>query len=54
MDNDAQLGWLLDLQTKQVAIYQLGQAVEVLENPSRLSGEAVLPGFLLALKRIFA
>ncbi|NJL56466.1 Uma2 family endonuclease [bacterium] len=53
MDNGAQLGWLIDPKSKRVEIYRLGQAVEVLENPSTLSGEAVLPGFTLSLKRIW-
>jgi len=54
IDNGAQLGWLIDPQNKRVEIYRVGQAVEVLENPSALSGEAVLPGFTLTLKRIWA
>ncbi|MGK7878927.1 MAG: Uma2 family endonuclease [Crocosphaera sp.] len=54
MDNGAQLGWLIDPQNKQVEIYRAGQGVEVLEGPSTLSGEAVLPGFTLTLKRIWA
>ncbi|WP_017661687.1 Uma2 family endonuclease [Baaleninema simplex] len=54
MDNGAQLGWLIDPQNKQVEIYRAGQAVEVLENPSMLSGEEVLPRFMLKLQRIWA
>ena len=38
---------------KRVDVYRAGQAVEVLENPSKLSGESVLPGFMLTPKRIF-
>ncbi|MGB3494713.1 MAG: Uma2 family endonuclease [Elainellaceae cyanobacterium] len=53
MDNGAQLGWLIDPQNKRVEVYRVGQAVEVLEHPSTLSGEAVLPGFMLSLKRIW-
>lgn len=53
MDNGAQLGWLIDLKNKRVEIYRAGQTVEVLEHPSTLSGEAVLPSFVLTLKRIF-
>jgi len=53
MDNGAKLGWLIDPQNKRVEIYRPGQAVEVLENPSSLSGESILPGFTLSLKRIF-
>lgn len=52
--NGAQLGWLLDPKNKQVEIYRAGQDVEILEQPSTLSGEDVLPGFTLILKRIWA
>jgi len=54
MNNGTQLGWLIDPQTRQVEIYRAGQAVEVLKNPSVLSGEAVLPGFTLRLQRIWS
>ncbi|MGK7945952.1 MAG: Uma2 family endonuclease [Microcystaceae cyanobacterium] len=53
MDNGAKLGWLIDPQNRQVEIYRAGQAVERLEDPSTLSGETVLPGFTLNLKRIW-
>ncbi|MEM9218267.1 MAG: Uma2 family endonuclease [Cyanobacteria bacterium P01_F01_bin.150] len=52
MDNGVQLGWLIDPKNKRVAIYRIGQAGEILENPSTLSGETVLPGFTLLLKRL--
>ena len=54
IENGAQLGWLIDPKNKGVEIYRPGQSVEVLENPSRLSGEKVLPRFSLSLKRIWA
>jgi Uma2 family endonuclease len=54
MENGAQLGWLIDPQNKRVEVYRAGQTVEVLENPSTVSGEAILPGFMLTLKRIWA
>ncbi len=53
MNNGTQLGWLIDPKNKQVEIYQIGQVVEVLEQPSALSGEAILPGFTLSLTRIW-
>ncbi len=53
MDNGAQLGWLIDPQTRQVEIYRQGKDIEVLTNPTELSGEAVLPGFVLRLNRIW-
>ncbi|BAM51740.1 hypothetical protein BEST7613_2809 [Synechocystis sp. PCC 6803] len=52
-ENGAQLGWLIDRQTRTVEIYRPGQAVEVLENPESLSGEAVLPEFVLELASIW-
>lgn len=53
MDNGAQLGWLIDPQNRTVEIYRSAQAIEVLANPSRLSGEHVLPGFVLYLGRVW-
>lgn len=52
MDNGASLGWLLDPKNKQVEIYRCDRAVEILSSPATLSGEEVLPGFLLDLKLI--
>jgi Uma2 family endonuclease len=53
MENGVRLGWLLDPIAQQVKIYRQGQSVETLQNPTTLSGEAVLPGFVLDLSRIF-
>ena len=53
MDNGARLGWLINPQDKQVEIYRPGQEVEVLRSPTSLSGEDVLPSFVLSLQRIF-
>ncbi|HIK12133.1 MAG TPA: Uma2 family endonuclease [Oscillatoriaceae cyanobacterium M33_DOE_052] len=50
--NGAQLGWLIDPQNQRVEIYRPGKEVEILENPAALSGEDVLPGFMLDLKEI--
>ncbi len=51
-DNGVRLGWLIDPQNQRVEIYRLGQDVEVLQSPANLSGEGVLPGFLLDLGQI--
>jgi Uma2 family endonuclease len=51
--NGVRLGWLINPQNKQVEIYRLGQDVEVLQSPTMLSGEDVLPGFTLDLGAIF-
>jgi Uma2 family endonuclease len=53
MDNGTRLGWLIDPQNHKVEIYRFGKEVEVLVNPSELSGEDVLPGFVLDLKRVW-
>lgn len=53
LENGARLSWLLNRQDKTVEVYRAGQAVEVLENPVKLSGEAVLPGFELELGLIW-
>jgi Uma2 family endonuclease len=53
LENGAQLGWLIQPETRKVAIYRPGQAVETLENPTTLLGEAVLPGFTLNLQIVW-
>jgi Uma2 family endonuclease len=53
IDNGVRLGWLIDTTNKQVEIYRLGQDVEVLQSPTTLSGEAVLPGFVLDLNKVW-
>jgi Uma2 family endonuclease len=53
MKNEVRLGWLIDRKTRRVEIYRLGQAIEVLESPTELSGEDVLPGFVLNLETVW-
>ncbi len=53
INNGTKLGWLINPQNKQVEIYRFQQEVEILEHPMELSGENILPGFILNLKRIF-
>lgn len=52
-ENGTHLGWLIDPQTKTVEIYRPNQEVEILENPSTLSGENILPQFTLNLEHIW-
>ncbi|MBN3949908.1 MAG: Uma2 family endonuclease [Nostoc sp. NMS7] len=52
IENGTQLGWLIDRKNKRVEIYRPGKDVEILENPASLSGENVLPGFVLDLQQI--
>jgi Uma2 family endonuclease len=53
MSNGVKLGWLINRKLRQVEIYRLGKAVEVLENPTEISGEDILPGFSLDLEIIW-
>ncbi|MEH2323553.1 MAG: Uma2 family endonuclease [Nostoc sp.] len=52
--NGLQLGWLINPKDKQVIIYRCNQAPEILQAPTNLSGEDVLPGFVLNLQQILA
>ena len=52
IDNGCRLGWLINRQNRQVEIYRQGQEKQTLENPSTLSGEDILPGFVLNLQLI--
>ncbi|MEM9213847.1 MAG: Uma2 family endonuclease [Cyanobacteria bacterium P01_F01_bin.150] len=52
--NGVRLGWLINPQDKIVEIYRLGQAIDVQTSVTSLSGEKILPGFVLELDRIFA
>ncbi|NQE35495.1 Uma2 family endonuclease [Microcoleus asticus] len=51
--NGARLGWLLDRKNRKVEISRQGKEVEILDEPATLSGEDVLPGFVLDLTDIF-
>jgi Uma2 family endonuclease len=53
LTSGVRLGWLINPQKKQVEIYRLGQEKEVLQSPTTLSGEDVLPGFTLELSAIW-
>jgi Uma2 family endonuclease len=52
IQNGLRLGWLINPQDKQVEIYRPHQEVEVLNSPTSLSGEDVLPGFILDLANV--
>ena len=53
MNNQVKLGWLINRKTRRVEIYRQGQEVEVLESPTQLSGEDILPGFVLNLRSLW-
>ncbi len=48
-----QLGWLIDRKHQKVYIYRPGLEVESLDNPATVSGEGVLPGFVLNMSKIW-
>lgn len=50
--NGAKLGWLLDRKNRQVEISRPDRDVEIRYSPATLSGEDVLPGFVLDLSDI--
>ncbi|MEG4286461.1 Uma2 family endonuclease [Microcoleus sp. A006_D1] len=53
MKNGVCLGWLLDRKNRKVEISRQGREVEILDAAATLSGEEVLPGFVLDLTDIF-
>ncbi len=53
IDNSVRLGWLIDRKGKRVYVYRPDTPVEQLNNPASVSGEPVLPGFALDLRRIW-
>lgn len=53
IDNGVKLAWLIDRKQRKVFIYRPGQAVEELDNPQTLTGEDLLPGFILDLSLIW-
>jgi Uma2 family endonuclease len=53
IDNGARLGWLIDPASRVVYVYRPNQPVERLENPATVSGEPVLPGFVLDLQMVW-
>ncbi|NES80597.1 MAG: Uma2 family endonuclease [Moorea sp. SIO2B7] len=53
LENGTKLGWLINRKNQQVEIYRQVKDVEILESPSSLSGEDVLPDFVLNLQTIW-
>ena len=49
MANGARLGFLVDPQNRQVHVYRPDKPVEILEEPTAVSADPVLPGFTLDL-----
>lgn len=53
MANGAQLGWLLDPTEKKIYIYRPHTEVLRLDDPDTVSGDPVLPGYVLNLRRLW-
>ena len=53
IENGASLGWLIDRKNRKVYIYKPQIEVECLENPAAVSGDSVLPGFILKMEKIW-
>ena len=53
IDNGVRLGWLIDPIDKRVYVYRPAQPIEVLDNLATLSGDPVLPGFVLSVHELW-
>ena len=49
LENSLLLGWLIDIQNQTVEVYRPQESYEVLQKPSLLKGELVLPYFSINL-----
>lgn len=54
IENGACLGWLIERKNQKVEIYRQSRDVEVLNKPVNLSGEDILPGFMLDLTEVWS
>lgn len=53
IENGATLGWLIDPQNRRVHVYRAGEETIILEDPTLVSGEPLLPGFELQMEEIW-
>jgi Uma2 family endonuclease len=53
IENGVSLGWLIDAAERKIYVYRPDKEVEVLENPTEISGEPLLEGFTLNLREIW-
>ncbi|WP_107666281.1 Uma2 family endonuclease [Cyanothece sp. BG0011] len=53
LENGTKLGWLINPKDKKIEVYRQEKEVEILDNPTTLSWEDVLPNFLLDLETIW-
>jgi Uma2 family endonuclease len=53
IENGASLGWLIDPLTCRVHVYRPNGEIEILDNPSKVSGEPLLKGFSLNARKLW-
>jgi len=53
IQNGAELGWLIDPFEKKVHVYRPQAQVECLDNPTTVSGEPLLKGFVLDVRELW-
>lgn len=53
IENGVRLGWLIDRKQRTVSVYRPEQPVQILRQPTEVSANPELPGFVLPMRRIF-
>ncbi|NOT59109.1 MAG: Uma2 family endonuclease [Acidobacteria bacterium] len=53
LENGAQLGWLIDPYKRKVYVYRPGLLMQKLDEPETISGDPVLPGFVLPVAQLY-
>ena len=53
VENGARLGWLIDPEERKVHVYRPNDQIEIADKPDNVSGNPILPGFVLDLKPIW-
>jgi Uma2 family endonuclease len=53
IDNGLRLGWLINPQDRRVEVYRADRPKQILDCPSQLEGEDVLPGFVFDLSMLW-
>jgi Uma2 family endonuclease len=53
IENGAQLGWMIDPETKTVEVYRPGREPELLSGLESLAGEGPVNGFVLDLRKVW-
>ena len=54
IENGASLGWLIDPSTRRIYVYRPDEEMIVLDNPKSVSGEPLLPGFILETAEVWS